>query len=399
MSEIIIKALLFTNSCNCKYGALMISNNNLGQPFKEVKRMIDFNNIYTKYHNGGLTCSQAAQLLGYSERHFRRLKNQYEKEQNDIMSIVDKRFGHKPINKIACDEVTEMLQLYKEKYYDFNAKHFHEKLRTQHDKTYSYNWTRTTLQQHGLIVKGKLKNIHRKKRERKHMPGMMLHQDGSRHLWIAGLDPLDLIVTMDDANNQIYSMFLIIEEGTQSTFLGLYETFIKHGLSSSFYTDRGSHYVTTRDGKIDKANPTQVGRALKQLSIRAIYAYSPEARGRSERMFGTLQGRLPQEFRINNITTIIQANEFLKTKFIPEFNAIFMKPVEGNDSAFTPYFGRDLLDILSIQQDRIVRNDNTVSYKNLILQIPQSKHRYHYVKCKVICDKWSHGKVVSLLAR
>ncbi len=362
-------------------------------PFKEVKRMTDFQSVYTKYQDKGLTCYQAAQLLGYSERHFRRVRDRYKSEGEDIASIIDKRIGHKPTNKIACDEIAEMLILYREKYYDFNAKHFHEKLRTEHARTYSYNWVRTTLQSKGLIVKGKRKNVHRKKRDRRPMPGMMLHQDGSRHLWIEELDPLDLIVTMDDANSEIYSMFLIAEEGTQSTFLGLYETMSKHGLASSFYTDRGSHYVTTRDGKIDKVNLTQVGRALKQLSIQAIYAYSPEARGRSERMFGTLQGRLPQEFRINNITTLDQANEFLRTKFMPEFNKIFMKDATEEGSAFTPYIGRDLLDILSTQEERVVRNDNTISYNNLILQIPKVKHRHHYVKCKVMVHEYYDGKI------
>lgn len=368
-------------------------NYQLTLPFKEVKRMTDFQSVYTKYQDKGLTCYQAAQLLGCSERHFRRIRDRYKSENEDITSIIDKRIGHKPTNKIACDEIAEMLTLYREKYYDFNAKHFHEKLCSQHSKTYSYNWVRTTLQSKGLITKGKRKNVHRKKRERRPMPGMMLHQDGSRHLWIEELDPLDLIVTMDDANSEIYSMFLTEEEGTQSTFLGLYETMNKHGLPSSFYTDRGSHYVTTRDGKIDKANLTQVGRALKQLSVQAIYAYSPEARGRSERMFGTLQGRLPQEFRLNNISTVAQANEFLKNKFIPEFNKVFMKDVKEEGIAFTPYLGKDLLDILSIQAERTVRNDNTISYNNLLLQIPQSKHRYHYVKCKVMVHEYYDGKV------
>ena len=348
-------------------------NNQSTLPFKEVKKIMDFKNVYEKYKDKDLTCYQAAELLGYSERHFRRIRDRYEASHNEMMSLLDRRIGNKPANKIACDKVLEVLQLYKEKYYDFNAKHFHEKLKTQHNKTYSYNWTKNTLQKNGLLAKGKRKNVHRKKRDRRPMPGMMLHQDGSRHLWIEDLEPLDLIVTMDDAHNQIYSMFLIAEESTQSTFFGLYETISKHGLPSSFYTDRASHYITTRNGKLDKSNPTQVGRALKQLSIQAIYAYSPEARGRSERMFGTLQGRLPQEFRINGIKSIKEANDFLKTKFIPEFNKVFMKkPIEEGD-AFTPYVGRDLKDILSIQNERVVRNDNTVSYNNLILQIPESK--------------------------
>ena len=134
--------------------------------------------------------------------------------------------------------------------------------------------------------------------------GMMLHQDGSRAEWLAGKPALDLIVTMDDATNELYSAFLVEEEGTASTFRACLEVFTSRGLPSSLYTDRGSHYFFTpkAGAVVDKERLTQVGRALARLGIEHIAAYSPEARGRSERMFGTLQDRLIKELAKADIT-------------------------------------------------------------------------------------------------
>jgi hypothetical protein len=361
---------------------------------KELKKMQDFTNIYDSYNNSEMTCEEAARLLGCSERHFRRKRDHYRSYHEDMLALVDRRIGNKPPNKVPCYLITEMLELYTEKYYDFNAKHFHIKLQQDHQKTYSYSWVKSMLQKHKLLKKGTRKNPHRKKRDRRPREGMMLHQDASKHKWLTNLDYLlDLVVTMDDASNEIYSIFLIDEEGTQSTFQGLYETFIIKGLPMSFYTDRGSHYITTRDGKIDKTNPTQVMRALKQLSVTTIYAYTPQARGRSERMFGTLQGRLPQEFRVNNITNIEEANRFLKEKFLPAFNEEFRKAPAFEESMFVPYNSGNLLDILSIQSSRVVQNDNTVSYKNMKLQIPANQYRHHYTKCEVRIHEYFNGEI------
>jgi hypothetical protein len=212
---------------------------------------------------------------------------------------------------------------------------------------------------------------------------MMLHQDGSSHEWVAG-QWWDLIVTLDDATSEVYSGFFVPEEGTMSTFRALGEVIGDRGLFCSFYTDRGSHYWHTpkAGGKVDKDNPTQVGRALDQLGIAPIAGYSPEARGRSERMFGTLQKRLPQELRLAGITTMDEANRFLAKVFWPAHNARFAVSAEDAGSAFVPFAG-DLADILCIQDDRVVGNDNTVRYKGLTLQIPADRHRHHYVKATV----------------
>ena len=221
---------------------------------------------------------------------------------------------------------------------------------------------------------------------------MMLHQDGSRHAWLEGEAPLDLIVTMDDATGAIYSAFLVEEEGTASTFRALKEVFAEHGLPMSFYTDRGSHYFrTTKAGEIDRSLPTQVGRALGQLGVEHIGAFSPQARGRSERAFQTLQDRLPKELKLAGIATVEAANAFLRDLYLPAHNARFAVPPAGEGSAFTPIPGVDLDEILCVQEERQVGADNCVSYRTLKLQIPESPMRPHFVKARVKVHVYPDG--------
>jgi transposase len=352
-----------------------------------------FEEIYERYKRSELGSCEAADLLGISDRTFRRKKCRYEEE--GFAGLLDRRIGNVPPNKVAVDEVEEMLSRYQKDYYDFNPRHFHSQLVKKHNFKRSYNFVRLSLQGSGLVPPSKIKkNPHRKKRPRKSMEGMMIHQDGSTHEWIVGLGyHPDLIVTMDDATSKVYSAFLCEEEGTDSTFRALTEVITENGLFCSFYTDRGSHYAYTPEagGKVDKTKPTQVGRACKQLGIQCIYAYSPEARGRSERLFGTWQNRLPQELRLNGVKTIAEANRYIKEVFIPEFNDEFSVEAESEKTAFVPYVGRDLRDILSIQEERTVAKDNTISYKTISLQIPSDNIKYHYVKCKVMVHEYYNG--------
>ncbi len=284
---------------------------------------------------------------------------------------------------------------YRARYRGFTVKHFHEKLVSDHDFRWGYTWTRNTLQAAALVSKAKRRGAHRRKRPRRPLVGMMLHQDGSSHEWVPG-QWWDLIVTMDDATSESYSAFFVAEEGTMSSFRALGEVIEVRGLFCSLYVDRASHYWHTPEagGKVDKDNPTQVGRALCQLGIELIAAYSPEARGRSERMFGTLQKRLPQELRLAGITTMAEANAFLRDVYLPRHNARFAVPAEGEGSAFVPFTGSfdDILDdILCVHEDRIVGNDNTVRYKRLVLQIPEDRHRRHYVKASVRVHEYPGG--------
>jgi len=348
-----------------------------------------------RYRHGSLSCVDAAVALGMSERHFRRLRDVYEVEGAE--GLVDKRRGRASGRGAGEDEIEWVIEAFTTRYFDFNAKHFHEAiaaapLRDGLPFMRSYTWTKSVLQQRGLTSRAKPRGVHRKKRVRKPLPGMMLFQDGSPHAWLVGQPPLDLIVTLDDATSEIYSLFLVDEEGTASTFRGLRETIERHGLFSSLYTDRGSHYFFTpeADGKVDKINLTQVGRALEQLSIEHIPSYSPQGRGRMERLFGTLQGRLPQDLRVAGITTLEAANLWLASTYRPAHNARFGVKAAEEGTAFVPFVG-GLADILCVQAGRVVGNDNCVRYEGLTLQIPEQAHKRHFVRAKVRVHQYPDG--------
>ena len=300
--------------------------------------------------------------------------------------------GRRPA-RVPLDREAEVEALYRTRYGGFTAKHFHELLVRDHKFAWGYTWTKTFLQSKGLLVKAKKRGAHRRKRPRRPLPGMMLHQDGSRHEWLAGQPALDLIVTMDDATSAIYSAFLVEEEGAASTFRALEEVFGKHGLPLSLYTDRGSHYFYTPEagGKVDRANLTQVGRALDHLGVEHIAAYSPQARGRSERVFHTLQDRLTKELALAKITTAEAANDFLRDLYIPAHNARFAIKAEQEGTAFVAIPGVDLREILCVQEERQVGNDNCVSFNRLKLQIPASPLRAHFVKARVKVRQYPDG--------
>ena len=285
-------------------------------------------------------------------------------------------------------------QLYRERYQGFTAKHFHEHAVAKHGLGWSYTWTKTYLQNRGYLKRAPRRGAHRRKRLRKPLVGMMLHQDGSRHCWIPNFESaLDLIMTLDDATGEIYSAFLVEEEGTFSTFRGLADVFAKHGLPLSFYTDRGSHYFHTPKAgeKVDTRALTQVGRALAQLGIEHIAAYSPQARGRCERIFRTLQDRLPKELALAGIVDLVEANRFIAEVFLPDYNARFAIAAAEPGSAFVPVARAQWQDVLCVQEDRIVGNDNTVAFQGLRLQIPRSRIRAHFVKAKVRVHQYCDG--------
>lgn len=357
--------------------------------------VLRFEEALERYRKRRLTAEEAGELLGLSGRHFRRLLVRYEEDGAD--GLRDRRLGKVSPRRAPPAELTRMQILYQERYRDFTVKHFHEQLVRRHNYQLSYTVTRLALQGAGLVAPHKRRGgAHRKKRERRPLPGMLLFQDGSTHRWIGGLDhDLDLVVTLDDATGAIYSAILVEEEGTMSSFLGLAETIAGHGLFRSFYTDRGSHYFHTpkAGGKVDKNRLTQVGRALAQLGITHIPSYSPEARGRMERAFGTIQSRLPPELRLAEIATTAAANRYLKDQFVPDYNARFAVPAAEQGSAFIPCAGRALADILCIQDSRQVGRDNCVNWNGISLQIPPQRHRHHYVKASVRVHEYPDGQL------
>ncbi len=352
-------------------------------------RLMKFEEVYGRTYRGELSQLEAAEILGMSERTFRRWRDRFQAEGAE--GLYDRRLGRVSARRAGVDEVAALLDLFDTKYRKFTARHFWEKLTEKHDFKRSYNWVRVTLQAHGKIKPAPRRGVHRRKRPRRPMIGMMLHQDGSTHQWVAG-QWWDLIATLDDATSEIYAATFVCQEGTMSSLGALAEVIGAKGLFCSLYVDRGSHYWHTpaAGGKVDKDNPTQVGRALAQLGIELIAAYSPEARGRSERMFGTLQNRLPQELALAGITDMAAANRFLKEVYLPAHNARFARPAEDTGSAFVPFAG-NLAEILCVQEDRVVGNDNTVRYKGLSLQIPADRHRHHYVKAKVVVHEYPDG--------
>ena len=357
--------------------------------------VLRFEEAMERYRKRRLTADEAGELLGMSGRHFRRLLGRY--DEDGAEGLRDRRLGKPSPRRAPPAELTRMQMLYQERYRDFTVKHFHEQLVERHGYRLGYTVTRLALQGAGLVAPRKRRGSpHRKKRERRPLPGMLLFQDGSTHRWIGALDQdLDLVVTLDDATGAICSAILVEQEGTMSSFLGLAETIAGQGLFRALYTDRGSHYFHTpkAGGKVDKTRPTQVRRALAQLGITHIPSYSPEARGRMERAFGTLQGRLPPELRLAGIATIEAANRYLREVFVPDHNARFAVPAAEQGSAFIPYAGRPLEDVLCVQESRQVGRDNCVTWKGLSLQIPPQRHRHHYVRANLRVHEYPDGRL------
>jgi transposase len=356
-------------------------------------REMRFEALLERHERGDLSQIEAAEMLGIGERTFRRWRDRLRDE--GPAGLRDRRLGKPSSRRAAVEEIGRMLGLYEERYSDFTVKHFHEQLVKRHHYKLGYTVTRLALQGAGLVRPAARRSAHRKKRPRRPLVGMMLHQDGSRHEWLAGRPGLDLIVTLDDATSAIYSAFLVEEEGTASSFRGIAEVIERHGLFCELYTDRGSHYFhTPKAGEpVSKTVRTQVGRALAQLGIRHIAAYSPEARGRSERAFRTLQDRLPKELDLAGIATLEAANRWIVESYLPAHNAAFAVAPEQPGSAFVADRGDQAGEILCLQEERRVGNDNTVQWRRLALQIPPSPLRAHFVRATVRVHEYPDGRL------
>src|SRR5215467_5812243 len=340
-----------------------------------------------------ITWWQAAEIIGISDRQMRRWRERYEEFGYD--GLFDRRRGKPSPKRVAVQTVEQVLGLYREKYFDFNVQHFHEKLQSEHGLELSYTWVKQALQGAGLVARGRKRGVHRKRRPRRPLPGMLLHIDGSQHRWFQDERWYDLIVILDDATNEIYYAQLVEEESTLTVMAGLQEVIERKGLFCARYSDRGSHFWRTpkAGAKVDSQQLTQVGRALRDLGIQMIPAYSPQARGRSERNFGTWQGRLPQELRLRGITTVDEANRFLRQDYVVEFNRRFQVAAEQRGSAFVAVARKNLDLIFSLQYERTVNRDNTVSFQNLVLQIQRVPWRATLAGCSVIVHQHLDGTI------
>lgn len=339
--------------------------------------------VLLKAIEGRLTWLQAAEILGYTPRHLRRIRAKY--ELLGVGAFTDGRAGKRQ-GRIAPATVAELLRLRRECYADFSVQHFHEFATEKHGLKVGYTWTKRLLQDAGLAERAPGRGKYRRKRERRPMVGMLIHLDASMHRWIADLPMWDLVVALDDADGAILFARFVEQEGTRSTFAALSSVLVRFGRFCELYTDRGSHFGrTSQAGQApDELQQGQVSRALKLLGIRQIFARSPEARGRSERCFGTIQGRLPQELRVAGITNYSAANRYLEEVFVPDFNRRFTVAAAQRESAFVALRGIDLTLVLSTQHERVVRNDSTVVFEKLVLQLPARRERAHYVRCPVV---------------
>ena len=340
-----------------------------------------------------MTWLQAAEVLRVGPRQMRRLYWRYQRFGYD--GLWDRRTGTPSPKRVKLEVVEKVLVLYREKYSDFSVKHFHEKLEEEHGIRLSYTWVKLALQGAGLVSKARQRGLHRRRRERRPMAGMMLHIDGSKHRWLGGDQWHDLIVVLDDATSEVYYAQLVEEESTPTVMTALREVVEQRGVFCSLYSDRASHFwVTPKAGEpVDRQRLTQVGRALSDLRIQMIPAYSPQARGRSERNFGTWQRRLPQELRLRGIATVEEANRFLRESYIAEFNRKFAVTAQEPVSAFVPATGKDLDRIFSLQHERVVNRDNTVSWASRLLQIERVRWRGTLAGCRVTVCEHLDGRV------
>ena len=358
--------------------------------YVQENRKMRFQEANDGWSEGRLTQAEAALILGQCERSFRRHIDRFEAD--GLEGLLDKRLSQISKRRASGVEVDHVVQLYKSGFAGWNVAHFHSKYRAELSGARSYSWIKSVLQGAGVVKACKVRGKHRIKRECMPMAGMMIHQDTSTHRWVPEA-VWDLVVTMDDATSEHTSMFFCAQEGTASSFHGLGQTIARYGLFASLYSDRGSHYFTTPEagGKVDKANLTEVGRALSQLGIDHIAAYSPEARGRSERAFQTHQGRLPQELARAGITDMSSANQYLDQVYRGAHNREFAVASTLEGTAYVPFISGNLPDILCEQHDRKVDNDNCVSFEGMSLQIPADEFRYHYVRTKVRVHRYVDG--------
>jgi hypothetical protein len=362
-------------------------------PARDRERMMKLQDVILKAMAKKLSWLEAAEIAGMSVRHRPRKRQAYV-EYGDT-GLFDQRRGQRSIHRVPRETAERVLALYRDRYFDWNVRHFHEKRREDEGIQLSYSWVKQALQGAGLVTRRRKRGPPRRRRPRRPLPGMLLHIDGSTHRWFQDDRYYDLIVILDDATSEIYCAPLVEEESTATVRAGVREVIERKGVFCSLYSDRGSHFFyTPKAGEaVDKSRLTQFGRALKELGMQMIAAYSPQARGRRERSYGTWQGRLPQELRWAGLTSWEEANRFLRERYIGEFNAKFTTPAAARGSAFRKCRRRDWDWVFSLQTERVVSKDNTVAIGDRWWQIEKCRWRHSLAGQTVTIHQHLNGAV------
>lgn len=334
--------------------------------------------VMLKALSGELHWFRAADILGWSPRTLRRWRERY--EAHGYSGLVDRRGLRPSIRRVPEGQVEDVLRLYRERYAGFNVRHFHQIVRREHGVTVSYSFVKQTLQRAGLVKKHRARGRHRLRREPRACFGEMLHLDGSVHAWFTLAPEVRpcLIAVSDDATKRVLQAALYPSESTHAVMTSLAAVLRTEGLPMALYTDRAgwAFYTPKAKGPVDKSRLTQVGRALARLGVEHIPSYSPQARGRSERLNRTFQDRLVNELRVAGIATLEAANRYLADQFVPQHNATFARAPRDPARAFVPLGDVDLDPILCHEEERVVARDNIVTVGGRALQIaPQPGRR------------------------
>jgi len=344
--------------------------------------------------SGDLTWLQVADILGRSPRSIRRLRLRFQHYGYD--GLYDGRRVKPSPKRAPVAEVERILRLYRERYRGFNGRHFYQLARREHAVTLSYTYVKRLLQQAGLLAKHRARGRHRRRREPRPCFGELLHLDGSRHGWLALVPDSrsTLLAVVDDATKRLlYAQLVAGGESVAAIMTALRAVLMAYGLPMALYTDRASWavYTPTSGASFDRHKLTQVGRALQRLGIEHILGYSPQARGRSERVNRTLQDRLVNELRVAGIRTLPAANRYLRDHFVPAFNAEFTRPPADPASAFVPLGAVAVDEVLCHEEPRAVAPDNTVRLDGVVLQIAKQRGRRTCAGLLVLVRRYLNG--------
>jgi hypothetical protein len=367
----------------------------MAYPQAAVERAMKVQEVIVRALAGKLTWLQVADILGRSPRSIRRLRWKLERFGYD--GLFDRRRQVPSPKRAPLAEVQRVLALYRDRYQGFNVRHFHQLARRQHGVRFCYAFVKQALQAAGLVSKHQARGRHRRRREPRPCFGELLHLDGSRHRWLALVPDqwLTLIAVVDDATKRL--LYAELREGGESVaaiMTALRAILERYGLPIALYTDRAhwAVHTPTSGSAPDRRHPTQVGRALARLGIEHILGYSPQARGRSERVNRTLQDRLVNELRVTGITTVAAANRYLRERFLPAFNTEFARPPADPTPVFVPLGRVDLDQILCLEDHRVVGRDNVVTAGSCPLQLAKQPGRRTCAGLRVLVRRHLNGQ-------